>query len=77
MERPKNIFLFPTHEKNWTVMEEASGRHFAHYAEYDQAEAFAMELARGRRVQLLVLDRNGIKIRRDFRPWWMRALFRE
>jgi hypothetical protein len=77
VERSKSIFLFPTQERTWTVMEEASGQHFAHYADYQQAEAFALELARKRRVRLLVLDGRGIRMRRDFRPWWVRMLFPE
>ena len=77
MERAKNIFLFPTRERNWAVMEEASGQHFAHYSDYEEAEEFALELARSRRVQLVVLDLQGIRERHDFRPWWMRLIFRD
>ena len=58
-------------------MEEASGQHFAHYSDYEEAEEFALELARGRRVQLLVMDLQGIRTRHDFRPWWVRLIFRE
>jgi hypothetical protein len=58
-------------------MEEASGRHFAQYADYSKAEAFALGLARSRRVRLLILDREGIRMRGDFRPWWVRMFFRE
>lgn len=77
MERAKNIFLFPTHEKDWAVMEEASGHHFGRYATYESAEEFARSVARSRRVQLLVFDLQGVRARHDFRQWWRRLLFRE
>jgi hypothetical protein len=77
VERAKNILIFPTREGKWAVMEEASGQHFAHCSDYAEAEDFARKLARNRRVQLLVLDHEGVKERRDFRPWWIRMLFRE
>jgi len=77
VERAKNILLFPTRERNWAVAEEASGKHFAHYGSYEEAEEFARSLAQSRRVQLLVLDLQGVSARHDFRPWWRRLLFRE
>jgi hypothetical protein len=58
-------------------MEEASGQHYAHYSDYEEAEEFALGLARSRRVQLVVLDLQGVRERHDFRPWWMRLIFRE
>ena len=59
LERAKNIFLFPTRERNWAVMEEASGQHFAHYSDYEEAEEFALELARSRRVRDGDVDHAG------------------
>jgi hypothetical protein len=69
------IHVLPTQHDDWIVREEG-GRELGHYPSRQAAEAVGDKLARKRRVELLLHDRNG-KVQRRSRPGksWLGRLF--
>jgi hypothetical protein len=69
------IHVLPTQHDGWIVREEG-GRELGHYPSRQAAEAVGDKLARKRRVELLIHDRNG-KVQSGSRPAksWLGRLF--
>jgi hypothetical protein len=69
------IHVLPIQPDDWIVREE-SGRELGHYPSRQAAEAVGDKLARKRRVELLIHDRNG-KVQSRSRPGksWLGRLF--
>ena len=69
------IHVFHVDDADWIVKEEG-GRELGHYPSKDAAQEVAHKVARKRKAELLIHDRDG-KVEKRLRPskGWLRKLF--
>ncbi len=69
-----NIHVIQAGDKDWGVKEEG-GREYGHYANQHEAAKVREKLARHRKAELLLRDRNGKLHRSNFSCGWFAWLF--